>query len=64
MKVKQVIEKYHALVNFPWSVDKISKAGYDPSTFTANIIRQLENCEDSENPDYAEILNELRNLQD
>lgn len=60
MKVREVMQKYHAKVPFPWSVRKISKAGYKPAKLIAQLVDELERCEDCDDPLVSTITEMVR----
>lgn len=56
MKVREVIQEYHTKVPFPWSLDKIKKAGYSPVKLIARLVDELEQCEDDDDLLLATIV--------
>lgn len=64
MLVKEVLLKYHKMVPFPWSLPKISKAGYVPREFFLDLGNELKECEDMEHglaDDVLQSIDRLRN---
>jgi len=48
MKVKQVLERYHAIVPFPWTVEKITIAGRDAGDLVEQMKIELSECDNLE----------------
>ena len=46
MLVKEVIEKYHAIVPFPWTPKKIELSGLNPCELAIDVAEELFKCED------------------
>ncbi len=62
MLVNDVITKYHKIIPYPWTLRKIKKAGLDPAEFFIAIGRDLEKCEDKDNPTIETVLNIIMGL--
>lgn len=46
MKVAEVMKKYHKLVPFPVTVEKIRAAGFEPTSYLAEVSDALGGCSD------------------
>ena len=46
MKCKEVLDKYHKLVPFPISPEKIEATGYNVSQYLGDLSDELELCDD------------------
>jgi hypothetical protein len=46
MKVKTVMKKFHKLVPFPISSEKIRTAGYNVEQYVTDLIQELRLCSD------------------
>lgn len=46
MKCKDVLEKYHKLVPFPITPEKIATAGYDVGQYLKDLAGSLRQCDD------------------
>lgn len=62
MKVKEVLQKYHALVPFPWTLAKIHRAGYDPKRFFIRMGKELSKCEDTASTLCQKVIQEVSKL--
>lgn len=62
-KVKDVIEKYHGIVPFPWSDKKIKKAGREPMELYRQIGQEIGECEDKNTPEAQAVLEILKKLE-
>jgi len=63
MLVKEVLLKYQKLVPFPWTLPKISKAGYVPKDFLIDIGNELSQCDDAQSPTARKVIESTRSLQ-
>jgi len=66
MKCKTVMQRFHKLVPFPVTPEKIKAAGYDVTTYLKLILQELSECDDlSESPRaqaVRSLVNELSKL--
>lgn len=63
MLTKDVIIECSARVPFPWTIQKIKKAGYNPITFLLEMGAKLERCEDKEAPTGKALIKILDDLK-
>lgn len=63
MKVKDVLLKYHEKVPFPWTIRKISSAGFVPNTLFLELGEELSQCEDVDTPTGNETLKAIDQLK-
>lgn len=63
MKVKEVLAKYNKLVEFPWSPEKIKKAGYIPRQFILALGNQLSVCDDVNLPTTRKLCDTINKLK-
>lgn len=61
-KVKDVLVKYNKIIQFPWTMRKIKKAGKDPAPFFFELGQELAECEDAAQPATKQLLEFLRIL--
>jgi len=62
MKVKEVLEKYHAKVSFPISPKKIIDTGYSVREYLLLLGEDLEKCEDKKIA--RKVIEAIRQLKD
>lgn len=63
MLVKEVLLKYHAKVPFPWTIRKISCAGFVPDQLFLELGEKLSQCEDIATPTGKKILASVDKLK-
>jgi len=62
-KVKDVKKKYHKIVPFPWTGEKIREYGQDPESFLADFFKDFAACEDAEYKSIRQLLRFLEELE-
>lgn len=63
MQCKEVLAKYHKMVPFPWTLPKISKAGYVPKEFLLDLGNELKNCSDADSGVVAKVIRTVSELK-
>jgi len=63
MLVKDVLLKFHNIVPFDWTIQKIKKAGLNPTQFLIEVGRDLERCDDINTTTGKEVLKILKKLE-
>lgn len=64
MLVKDVLLKYQAKVPFPWTIRKISCAGFVPKQLFLELGKELSQCEDVNCPDATKVLATIKDLKE
>lgn len=64
MLVKEVLLKYHAKVPFPWTIRKISSAGFVPEKLFMDLGEELSQCEDIATPTGKKVLATIKKLNE
>ena len=62
MKASQVLDRYHGLVAFPITPEKIAASGYDVERFLSDLVDELQQCEDRDRPSVKKALNTIRQV--
>jgi len=62
MLVKDVLLKYHKKVPFPWTIRKISCAGFIPEKLFEALGEELSKCEDIATPTGKKVLATIEKL--
>lgn len=63
MRVKDVLLKYEKLVPFPWTIRKISVAGFVPDKLFLDLGEELSQCEDIATPTGSKVLRAIDELR-
>ncbi|MBA7587030.1 hypothetical protein ES708_29040 [subsurface metagenome] len=63
MLVKDVLLKYHAKVPFPWTIRKISCAGFIPEQLFESLGEELSQCEDIATPTGKKVIATIEKLK-
>ena len=67
MLCKEVLEKYHKLVPFPISPEKIAMAGYDIGQYLKDLGESLRQCDDVDDHPLARsvcaMVDDMRDMQ-
>ena len=64
MLVREVLVKFNKMVPFPWTLPKISKAGYIPKEFFLDLGNDLKECEDIESGSADKVLKSIDALRE
>lgn len=67
MRCKEVLERYHQLIPFPISTEKIEAAGYDVDQYIKDLGESLRHCDDVNDRPLArkvcKMINDLKGLE-
>jgi len=63
MRVKEILTTYQSKVPFPWSIQKIKAAGYEPTELFLSIGRDLEKCTDNKTKRCARVMETIGELK-
>lgn len=63
MLVRAVYLKYHSMVPFPWTLQKIKLAGFVPKELFVAIGKELSECSDASSPALRKVIASINKLE-